>query len=118
MKATHRLAIPGDARRLFELRQRSIMALAPRGMSQIEVKAWAVALTATGMKRKMRELEIWVAEVNDTIAAWGAIHGDRLEGLYTHPEFAGRGIGTDLLGLLEALMRRRGVAAVSADASA
>ena len=70
------------------------------------------------MKRKIRELEIWVAEVDHTVAGWGAIDGDRLEGLYTDPEFVGRGIGTDLLGLLEALMRRRGIPAVSADASA
>ena len=118
MKAMHRLATPGDTIRLFELRRRSILALAPRGMPETEAETWAATLTVAGMKRKIRELEIWVAEVNDTVAGWGAIDGDRLEGLYTDPEFIGRGIGTDLLGLLEALMRRRGIPAVSADASA
>ena len=48
---------------------------------------------------------------------WGAIRGDRLEGLYTDPEFAGRGIGTELLGVLEGLMRERGILTVRAEAS-
>ena len=87
-------------------------------MSETEAETWAATLTVPGMKRKIRELEIWVAEVNDTVAGWGAINGDRLEGLYTDPAFIGRGIGSELLGLLEALMRGRGIPAVSAEASA
>jgi putative acetyltransferase len=118
MKAAHRLARPGDASGLFELRRRSILALAPKGMSKTEAHTWAATLTVPGMERKIRKLEIWVAEVNATVAGWGAIGGDRLEGLYTDPEFAGRGIGTELLGLLEASMRRRGIPAVFAEASA
>ena len=55
------------------------------------------------MERKIRELEIWVGKVNGTVVGWGAIRGDRVEGLYTDPEFAGRGIGTKLLGSLEGL---------------
>jgi putative acetyltransferase len=70
------------------------------------------------MERKIRDLEIWVAEVNNRVAGWGGIHGDRLEGLYTDPDFASRGIGTELLDLLEASMRQRGIPAVFAEASA
>jgi putative acetyltransferase len=114
----HRLATPADARRLFELRRRSITVLAPKGMPAAHAESWAADLTAVGMKRKMRELEIWVAAQDDGVVAWGAIRGDRLEGLYTDPEYAGRGIGTALLALLEGLMRERGIKAVSADASA
>lgn len=69
------------------------------------------------MHRKIRELEIWVVQLGDAIVGWGAIGGDRLEGLYTDPEFAARGIGTELLGLLEQLMRDRGIPAVRAEAS-
>jgi len=118
MKAAHRLATPDDASGLFELRRRSILALAPKGMSETEAHAWATTLTVSGMERKIRDLEIWVAEVNDRVVGWGGIRGDRLEGLYTDPDFAGRGIGTELLGLLEASMRRRGIPAVFAEASA
>jgi putative acetyltransferase len=117
MKAVHRLATLGDVDRLFELRRQSITALAPRGMSVAEAETWAATLTVVGMERKVRELEIWVAEVNHTVVGWGAIRGDKLEGLYTDPRFTGRGIGTKLLGLLETLMRERGVRTVCAEAS-
>jgi putative acetyltransferase len=55
--------------------------------------------------------------MDGTVAGWGAIRGDCLEGLYAAPEFAGRGVGAELLGMLEGLMRVRGVQAVRAEAS-
>jgi putative acetyltransferase len=117
VKAVHRLATFADASRLFELRQQAIIALAPKGMSVAEAQAWAATLTVEGMDRKLRELEIWVAEVNGVVVGWGAIQRDRLEGLYTDPEFAGRGVGTELLGMLEALMRGRDIPAAALEAS-
>jgi putative acetyltransferase len=118
MNATYRLATLADADRLFRIRRQSITALATNSISTSEAEAWAATLTMAGMERKLRELEIWVAEMSGAVVGWGAIRGDRLEGLYTDPAFAGRGIGTELLRLLEALMRERGVANVRAEASA
>jgi putative acetyltransferase len=118
MKVEHRLATLNDAKRLFELRRHSINELAVKGMSIAEAASWAEKLTVAGMQRKLSELEIWVAEVGAKVVGWGAIRGDRLEGLYTDPEFAGRGIGTELLNLLEGLMRGRGILAAQAEASA
>jgi putative acetyltransferase len=86
-------------------------------MSVAEAGIWAAKLTLAGMERKLRELEIWVAELDGVVAGWGAIRGDVLEGLYTAPEFAGRGVGAALLEMLERLMRERGVQAVRAEAS-
>jgi hypothetical protein len=71
MKATYRLATLGDAKRLFELRRKSIIALAPKGMSVAQAEIWAANLTAAGMERKIRELEIWIVELNDTVVGWG-----------------------------------------------
>jgi putative acetyltransferase len=115
--APHRLATLDDAPRLFEVRRRSILELAPPAMSIEAAEAWAGRLTLAGMERKLRELEIWIAEPEGVVAGWGAIHGDILEGLYTAPEYAGQGVGAALLEMLEELMRGRGVEAVRAEAS-
>jgi putative acetyltransferase len=84
----HRLAIADDADRLYDVRRQSIRALAPPRMSVEEAEAWASRLTLAGMQRKLRELEIWVTELDGTVAGWGAIRGDYLEGLYVAPEFS------------------------------
>jgi putative acetyltransferase len=82
-----------------------------------EVEAWAANLTVVGMESKIREMEVWVAEIDDHVVAWGAIGGDRLEGLYTEPAFANQGVATELLAKLETLMRERGIRDVLADSS-
>src|SRR5438874_9812490 len=117
MGTTFRLATLGDAQILLELRRESIIALAPAGMPLSRVQAWAANLTLAGMERKIRELEIWVVERGNTAVAWGAIHHDRLAGLYTHPDFCHRGIGTELLSRLEGLMRERSVSVISTEVS-
>lgn len=86
-------------------------------MTAVEAEAWAGKLTPAGMEQKLRDLEIWLAELDGLVAGWGAIRGGNLEGLYTAPEFAGRGVGGGLLEMLERLMRARGIAAVEAEAS-
>ena len=113
----HRLATPDDASRLLDVRRMSILALAPPVMAVAEAETWANRLTPAGMVQKLREFEIWIAELDGVIAGWGAIHGDVLEGLYTAPEHAGQGVGAALLDRLETLLRGRGVDAVFAEAS-
>jgi putative acetyltransferase len=115
--ALHRLATPDDAAALFDLRRRSIVDLAARGLPSGEAEAWVAKHTRARMERKLREFEIWVAELDRAVAGWGAIGGDYLEGLYTAPEFAGRGVASGMLVRLEGLMRNRGMSAVRADAS-
>ncbi|WP_334359603.1 MULTISPECIES: GNAT family N-acetyltransferase [unclassified Bradyrhizobium] len=106
-----------DAGGLYDIRRRSILELAPPTMAAAEAQGWAARLTLSGMARKLRELEIWVAELDGEIVGWGAIRGDRLEGLYAAPEFAGQGVGVGLLAMLEGLMRDRGFPSVHAEAS-
>jgi putative acetyltransferase len=117
MGAIYRLATCRDASRLYDIRRRSILELAPPTMPAAEAQAWAERLTLAGMERKLRELEVWVAERGGIVAGWGAIRGDMLEGLYVAAEFAGQGVGAGLLGMLEGLMRGRGIQAVQAEAS-
>ena len=117
MTIAYRLAVRKDTSRLYELRRRSILELAPPAMPTAEAQAWAERLTRCGMERKLRELEVWVAELDGTVAGWGAIRDDMLEGLYTAPEFAGQGVGARLLDRLEGLMREHGFPSVRLEAS-
>jgi putative acetyltransferase len=117
MGTVYRLAMRQDASRLYDIRRRSILELAPPTMSVAEAQAWASKLTLSGMKQKLRELEIWVAELDGIVAGWGAIRDDRLEGLYAAPEFAGQGVGARLLDRLEGLMREREFPSVRLEAS-
>ncbi|KRR26391.1 hypothetical protein CQ14_02520 [Bradyrhizobium lablabi] len=117
MGAIYRLAQRTDASRLHDIRRRSIRELAPPRISVAEAQAWASKLTLSGMEQKLHELEIWVAELDGIVAGWGAIRADRLEGLYTAPEFAGQGVGAGLLGMLEGLLRDREFPSVHAEAS-
>jgi putative acetyltransferase len=116
MAAVYRLAMREDASRLYDIRRRSILELAPPTMPATE--AWAARLTLSGMERKLQDLEIWVTELNGIVAGWGPIRGDMLEGLYTAPEFAGQGVGAGLLDRLEGLMREREFPSVRLEASA
>jgi len=117
MDAVYRLAMREDASRLHDIRRRSILELAPPTMPAAEAQAWAERLTLSGMERKLRELEVWVAELEGVVAGWGAICGDMLEGLYMAPEFAGQGVGAGLLDRLEGLMREREFPSVRLEAS-
>ncbi|MFB9269657.1 GNAT family N-acetyltransferase [Bradyrhizobium erythrophlei] len=117
MHPIYRPARSDDALRLFEIRRTSILELASKGMPAGEAAAWAARLTLAGMERKLREFEVWVAELNGVAAGWGAIRDGRLEGLYTAPVFAGRGVGSGLLAWLEDLMRERGISELCAEAS-
>jgi len=117
MGAIYRLATREDASRLYDIRRRSILKLAPLTMPAAEAQAWAERFTLAGMEQKLRELEVWVAEQEGIVAGWGAIRGDTLEALYAAPECAGQGVGAGLLGMLEGLMREREFPSVRLEAS-
>src|SRR6476646_2786807 len=117
MAMPYRLAMRKDASRLYELRRRSILELAPPAMPAAEAQAWAERLTLSGMERTLRELDVWVAELEGVVAGWEAICGDMLEALYTAPEFAGQGVGAGLIDRLEGLMREREFPSVRLEAS-
>ena len=117
MGAAYRRAMRRDASRLYDVRRRSILELASPTMPVAEAQAWAAQLTLSGMERKLRELEVWVAELDGVVVGWAAIRGDMLEGLYVAVEFAGQGVGAGLLDRLEGLMRNREFPLVRAEAS-
>jgi putative acetyltransferase len=117
MAAIYRLATRKDTSRLHDIRRRSILELAPPAIPVAEAQAWASKLTLSGMERKLREFEVWVAEPGGVVGGWGAIRGDTLEALYAAPEVAGQGVGAGLLDMLEGLMRDREFPSVRLEAS-
>ena len=117
LELLYRKATRSDTARLFELRRKSILELAPTGMSVAQSVSWAMQMTVEGMGKRIRETNVWVAEINDVIVGWVAIRGDYLDGLYTDPKFAKQGIGTGLLSLAEARMRNAGEEVIRLEAS-
>lgn len=95
MAAVHRLATLDDAGLLHAIRRRSILDLAPPRLASAEAQAWASQLTQPGMEQKLRELEIWVAELDGMVAGWGAIRGDYLEACTRRRNRPGRASGPD-----------------------
>ena len=79
MGAVYRLAMRKDASGLYDVRRRSILELAPPKMFVAEAQAWAAKLTPSGMERKLRELEVWIAELDGTVS-WMGSHSRRLAG--------------------------------------
>ena len=71
MGAIYRLAEREDVSRLYDIRRRSILELAPPVIPAVEAQAWAERLTLGGMERKLRELEVWVAEQEGIVVGWG-----------------------------------------------
>jgi hypothetical protein len=86
-------------------------------MSVAEAENWAANLTVDGMEQKLRTMDVWVAEIDGRAVGWGAVGGEKLEGLYTDPDFACQGVGSGLLSRLEAQMRARAIRNLQAEAS-
>ena len=114
---TCRTAIPSDAETLHDLRHRSILKLAPAGMSIRRAREWASKGSVTSMRRRLEQAETWVAEVENRIVGWIAVRGEYVDGLYVDPGYTKRGIGAHLLRLVEGVLRGRGMQSIRADAS-
>src|SRR5215831_20671863 len=112
-----RKATFSDAAALHALRARSILELAPSAMPIEEVRKWAERGSAESMLRRLKQTEVWVAEVRSQIVGWVANREDYLDALYVDPRFARRGIGSQLLRLVEDVLRGRGISVIRADAS-
>jgi len=113
-----RRATVTDTAALHALRRDSILELAPSGMSLEQAQAWANKGDLESMLLRLRETEVWVAEIEDTIVGWVAVRDDDyLDALYVAPAHARRGVGTYLLRLVEDVLRGRGVRAIRADVS-
>jgi hypothetical protein len=70
MQMRARAATRADAEVLHELRRRSILQLAPTSMSVARAREWANKGSVASMRRRLEEVEAWVAEEHGEILGW------------------------------------------------
>jgi putative acetyltransferase len=102
-----RAGTPGDAPFIQRVHEESIRGLGPRCYSRAQVESWASGLVPEGYVRAMnRGGERFLLAEPETgggrLASFCSFGGDRIIGLYTHPDWAGRGVAGALLGCAEA----------------
>lgn len=114
---TIRPARENDAQQLFELRRAAILAFAAPAMRRELATAWADAHPTRWMVHVIREREVWVCEIDGDIAGWISTAANTIDGLYTSPPRAGRGVGSQLLAFVESELERRGHSEVLLNAS-
>ncbi len=96
-----RSACAEDTERLYQIQSEAIEVLCAKDYTPKQI----AALIADKRDRYIKE-EAWgdrvvVAEASGAIAGFAAMGGDRLNALFVQPQYARRGIGQQLLGVLE-----------------
>ena len=111
--------LPGDAAEIAELFRASIDVQAEDEYSDAQRAAWASAADdAAGFYARLAKMTALVALSGPRIAGFVALEGgERIDMLYTHPDFARRGIATYLLQAIETLAQGRKATRLKVDAS-
>ena len=96
-----RSACAEDAERLYQIQSEAIEVLCAKDYTPKQI----AALIADKRDRYIKE-EAWgdrviVAETSGVIAGFAAMGGDRLNAIFVQPQYARRGIGQQLLSVLE-----------------
>jgi putative acetyltransferase len=118
-----RVGTPGDAGFIQRLHEESIRGLGPRCYSRAEVESWASSLRSDMYVRAMTQggESFLLAEPAEKgggqLAGFCSFTRDEIEGLYVHPRWARRGIGSPLLLRAEAAILAGGGRRVCVSAS-
>ena len=110
---------PTDLPRVMETYTASIRSLAASYYSPEQIAAWApIAPNAARWQERLSGLHIIVAESDGILAGFASYTDDGyLDHLFTHPEFARRGVATSLYQRVESALRAAGVPRVTTLAS-
>ena len=102
--------LPDDAQALAEIFCAAIETLAEEDYSEGQREAWAsLADDIARFRTKLAGGLTLVATINGEPVGFASLKGaDTLEMLYTHPEFARRGVATTLVDAREKLAAARG----------
>lgn len=108
-----------DGEALAALHREAIMRTDPKFYSERQRKSWADGLTADGYALSVEDGEIIEVAVNaeDTPIAFCGRRTFGVAGLYVHPDWQGKGIGSLLLRRAEKALQKEGVLSLRVDAS-
>lgn len=112
--------LPAEVDSLARLYGASVRILGAAAYSPRQVAQWAAwPEDRAAFAEFLENGRVLVADVDGRVAAFGQLHPtDHLALLYTHPDFARRGLGAMLCRELEQLSREAGAVAITTDASA
>ncbi len=102
-----RTARPADARPILAVKQAAITELSAGAYTREQIKAWTPsddALTEYQEATETAMFQILVACDAEQVVGYGVLNAEenRIEALFVHPAWARCGVGTRLLGQLEA----------------
>jgi putative acetyltransferase len=119
---TVRTADPADAATILSLKRAAIEQLTASAYTDAQREAWAPDDDATGEFRAALEadsFQVLVAEADETLVGYGVLNaGERtIDALFVRPFWTRSGVGTRLLGQLEASARIVGCETLTAVAA-
>lgn len=95
----YRRSRAGDAKAVFEIIPRCVEDLAPAPYPQEVVDSWMEGRSVSDYKGDCANGAIWIAEANGQPIGFGHGAPGVIRRLFVLPDYAGRGIGTQLLDL-------------------
>ena len=120
-----RRAGEADAVGLYELSLSAIRVSAAHHYSEEQLRAWAGRRNVQGHTRMIRDTEVFVAEVDGSVAGFcsvalhavGSLEAGEVDQLFVHPECGARGVARALLATVAARAREAGLSALHTHAS-
>lgn len=114
-----RAATPDDAKALVGVLRAAVEALPGTDYPARERATWSTCVTDDEMQEGLQasDTETVVAEVDTEIVGFATREGNLVRAVYVHPQSQGRGIGSDLLRVVEAAARANGMDRLAVSAS-
>ena len=118
MNLTFRSASIVDAPRMAEIRRTAILTLATSGMSGEEATLWADASGIASIEERLKMVRAWVVELEGAlVVGWVSAKDNSVDGLYTLPQYACKGIGTKMLEFVEGAIISSGANSICLESS-
>ena len=111
--------VPSDLRRCAEIFRDSVEELAAEDYDADQREAWAsTAVDESAFRGRLEGALTLIAVSDGNVAGFASLKDDeKIDMLYVHPDFSGRGMASSLIDALTKLAGARGAKRLSVDAS-